>query len=517
MSITSENTKRIAKNTLVLYVRMLFAMLVGLYSSRVVLDALGEVNYGIYNVVGGVVPMLSVFISALSSAISRFITFELGTDNQERLSRIFSTSVNIQFIMALVGFIICEVVGVWFLDEKMNIPTDRLEAAHFVLQCSIISFMVSMVSIPYNALIVAHEKMTAFAYISIVEILLKLLIAYLVYISPIDTLKLYSILLLAVSLLIRFISGLYCGKHFAEAKYSFFIDPILLKQMCSFAGWNLFGTTASMLNTQGTNMLVNVFFGVTTNAAQAVATQVNGAVTQFVTNFTTALNPQITKSYASGDWTYLDILICRGTKYSFFIMYLLMVPILLETDTILELWLKEVPIDTCVFVRLVLISSLITLLGTSMLTAIMATGQIRRYQMVVTIVGCLVFPLTWIAFSLGCPAYTFYLIYAIVYFLLNFIRLFTLKSLINFPVCYFCRSVLLRIGGCTVLSFILPSIFIYILQPSFFRLLFVCIVSSLWSFLIIYWVGLEKEERTFFISKLQCFMQKKCRKFILRH
>ena len=505
----SENSKRIAKNTLVLYVRMLFMMLVGLYTSRVVLDALGEANYGIYNVVGGVVPMLSVLTSALSGAISRFITFELGTGNQERLSRIFSTSVNIQFLMALAGFVLCEVVGVWFLNEKMNIPADRMEAAHFVLQCSIASFMVSMVSVPYNAVIVAHERMSAFAYIGIVEVLLKLLIAYLIYVSPIDALELYALLLLVVSLLIRLIYGTYCGKHFVEAKYHFFIDRSLLKQMFGFAGWNLFGNTAFMLNTQGVNMLVNLFFGVSTNAAQAVATQVNGAVTNLVSNFTTALNPQITKSYASGDRDYLYKLVCRGTKYSFFIMYLFMVPIILEADTILSLWLKEVPADTGVFVRLVLISSLVTLLGNPMLTAIMATGQIRRYQIAVTAVGFLVFPLTWIAFSLGCPAYTFYLLYATIYFSLNFIRLFTLKRLMHFPVRYFYRSVLTRIGGCALLSFLLPIVVIYLLQPSFYRLFFVCMVSFPWSLFNVYFVGLEREERIFLKSKVKDFIHRK--------
>ena len=509
MTNSSENSKRIAKNTLILYVRMLFMMLVSLYTSRVVLDALGEANYGIYNVVGGVVPMLSVFTSVLSGAISRFITFELGTGNQERLSRIFSTSVNIQFIMALAGFVLCEVLGVWFLNEKMNIPADRMEAAHFVLQCSIASFMVSLVSVPYNAVIVAHERMSAFAYIGILEVMLKFLIACLIYISSVDALKLYALLLLVVSLLIRIIYGIYCGRHFIEAKYHFFIDRSLLKQMFSFAGWNLFGNTAFMLNTQGVNMLVNVFFGVTTNAAQAVASQVNGAVTQFVGNFTTALNPQITKSYASGDRVYLYKLVCRGTKYTFFIMYLFMVPIILEADSILGIWLKEVPADTGIFVRLVLISSLATLLGTSMLTAIMATGQIRRYQVVVTTVGCLVFPLTWIAFSLGCPAYVFYLIYAVIYFLLNCIRLSALKRLMDFPVGYFYRSVLSRIGMCAVLSFVLPAIVVYLMQPSFLRLLLVCIVSIPWSFLNIYWIGLEKEERTFLKSKIQSWVWKK--------
>lgn len=514
MTNASENSKRIAKNTLVLYVRMLFTMLVTLFTSRVVLDALGEANYGIYNVVGGIVPMLSVLTGALSGAISRFITFELGTGNQERLNRIFSTSVNIQFIMALAGFILCEIIGVWFLDAKMNIPADRLDAAHFVLQCSIVSFMVSLVSIPYNALIVAHEKMSAFAYIGIVEILLKLLIAYLIYISPIDTLKLYAALLLVVSLLMRIIYGIYCGRHFAEANYHFVIDRSLLKQMFSFAGWNLFGNTAFMLNTQGVNMLVNVFFGVTTNAAQAVASQVNNAVTQFVSNFTTALNPQITKSYASGDRAYLYKLVCRGTKYAFFIMLLFMVPIILEADTILGIWLKEVPADTGIFVRLVLISSLATVLGTSMLTAIMATGNIRRYQVIVTAVGCLVFPLTWIAFSLGCPAYVFYLIYAVIYFALNFVRLSALKRLMDFPVGYFYRSVLIRIGGCTVFSFVLPAMVAYLMQPSFLRLLLVCFVSLPWSLLIIYRIGLEHEERMFFRSKVQSFVQKKLHRML---
>lgn len=499
----SENTKRIAKNTLTLYVRMLFSMLVGLFTSRIVLDALGEINYGIYNVVGGIVPILSVLTGALSGAISRFITFELGTGNQEKLNRIFSTSVNIQFIMALAGLVLCEIAGVWFLNEKMNIPADRMDAANFVLQCSIASFMVSLVSVPYTAIIIAHEKMSAFAYISIVEVVLKLVIAYLMYISPVDTLKLYAALLLGVSILMRIIYGVYCGRHFPEAKYHFIIDRPLLKEMFSFAGWNLFGNTAYMLNTQGVNMLVNVFFGVTTNAAQAIASQVNGAVSQFVGNFTTAINPQITKSYASNDQDYLYKLVCRGTKYTFFIMYLFLVPIILEADTILEIWLKEVPADSGVFVRLVLISSLATVIGNPMLTTIMATGKIRRYQVVVTTAGCLVFPLTWIAFSLGCPAYVSYIIYAVIYFLLNFIRLATLKRLIGFPVGEFNRKVFSRIGGVSVLAFFIPGIVTYMMEPSFIRLLLVCIVSLLWSLLVFYYIGIDKEERMFFKSKIR--------------
>lgn len=513
----SENSKRIAKNTLVLYVRMLFSMLVTLYTSRIVLDVLGEVNYGIYNVVGGVVPMLAVFTNVLSSAISRFITFELGTGNQERLKRIFSTSVNIQFIIALVGFVLCEVGGVWFLNEKMNIPAERMEAAHFVLQCSIVSFMIAIISVPYNAVIVAHEKMNAFAYISIFEVLMKLLIAYLIYISPIDTLKLYAALLLALSLLMRIIYGVYCERHFTEAKYHFLIDQSLLKKMFSFAGWNFLGRTVYVLNGQGVNMLINIFFGVTTNAAQAIASQVNSAVSQFVNNFCLALNPQIIKSYASKDYEFLYKLIIWGTKFTFFIMYLLTLPIILEVDIILKLWLNNIPPDTIVYIRLVLMSSLLTLLGNSMFTAIMATGDIRRYQTIATTIECLAFPLIWIGYKMGYPAYFSYIMYGLVYFSINVVRLYTLKRLIYFPVRLFYTSVFIRIVYYAVLAFIFPLLITILMPSSFIRFLLVCLISFLGSIFCMYFIGLDKSERTFFLSRIMVILNKRFHCFLKFH
>lgn len=512
MPNTSANNKRIAKNTLLLYFRMIVLMLVTLYTSRVVLDALGESDYGIYNVVGGVVAMFSVLSNSLSGAISRFITYELGTGNKERLARIFSTSVNIQILMALAIFVLCEVGGVWFLNVKMNIPGGRMEAANIVLQCSIATFMVNLISVPYNATIIAHERMGVFAYISILEAGLKLLVAYLIYISTFDKLMVYAQLILGIAILLRLIYGIYCGRHFAEAHYRFILDRPLLKEMTGFAGWNLFGSTAYMLNTQGVNMLINIFFGVTTNAARAIAVQVDAAVTQFVNNFMTAINPQITKSYAAGDREYLFKLVCRGTKYSFFIMYLFIVPLVLEADTILGIWLKEVPADTPVFMRLVLFSTLATLLGNPMLTAILATGKIRNYQIAVVSVGCLVFPLTWIAYKLGCPAYTTYVIYAVIYFSLNFIRLSFLKKLMGFPVGGFILPVFGRIGICAVLTFVLPAVVMFVLPPSFLRLLAVCVVSLLWSVACVYYVGLEKEERIFFMNKAKQLLIKKLKK-----
>lgn len=501
MANTSENNKRIAQNTLLLYFRMILLMLVTLYTSRVVLDALGESDYGVYNVVGGVVSMFSVLSGSLSSSISRFITYELGKGDKDRLKRIFSTSVNVQVLMAVLVFLLCEMIGVWFLHTKMNIPEGRMEAANWVLHLSIATFVVNLISLPYNATIIAHERMGVFAYISILEAGLKLLVAYLIYVSPMDKLVLYGFLTLGISFVVRFVYGIYCGRNFEEAKYQMTLDCSLLKEMAGFASWNLFGNTAYMLNTQGVNMLINVYFGVTCNAARAIAVQVDAAVTQFVNNFMTAINPQITKSYAVGDRDYMVKLICKGTKYSFFIMYLFIVPMVLEADTILGIWLKEVPQDTSVFMRLVLFSTLATLIGHPMLTAIQATGKIRRYQVEVVSVGCLVFPISWLAYALGAPAYMTYVIFAVIYFGLNFIRLATLKRLMGFPIWLFVRSVFGRIGPCSVLMFLVPGLVVVFMQPSFLRLLTVCVVSLLWSVLCIYYVGMEKNEQRFFLEK----------------
>lgn len=506
---TSSNNKRIAKNTLFLYFRMIIIMVVSLFTSRVVLDALGEANYGIYNVVGGLVFMFSVLSGSLSGAISRFITYELGTKNIERLKTIFSTSVNIQIIMSLVVLVACEIIGVWFLNVKMNIPIDRMPAANFVLQCSIATFVVNFINIPYNATIIAHERMTVFAYISILEVALKLLVAYLIYMSDSDKLMVYAILVFLVSLLLFAIYSTYCSRHFEEAKYRFILDKSLFKEMGGFAGWNMFGNTAYILNTQGVNMLINIFFGVTTNTARAIAVQVDSAINQFVNNFMTALNPQITKSYASKEYNYLFKLVCRGTKFSFFIMYFFIVPIVLEAETILGIWLKEVPKDTVIFVRLVVFSSLATVIGNSLYTTIQATGKIRRYQVVITSVGCLVFPLTWIAYELGCPAYITYIIYTILYFSMNFIRLSTLKRLMNFPIRYFVTSVFGRMGICSVLCFILPGILVYLMTPSFIRLVLVGLLSSCWSIVCFYFIGFDKYERAFFMSKVKNIMVNK--------
>ena len=325
---TSDNNKRIAKNTLLLYFRMLFLMVISLFTSRITLQTLGVDNFGIYNVVGGIVAMFSIMSGSLSNAISRYITFELGKGDKKILKKVFSTAINVQIIMAVIIAVLIEIGGVWFLNYKMNIPDGRMVAANWVLQFSIISFVVNLISIPYNAAIIAHEKMSAFAYISIYEAVMKLVVVYLIVISPFDKLIVYSFLILLISLSLRLIYGVYCKRKFEECSYMFILDKPLLKKMTGFAGWNFLGAGSFLLMTQGVNMLLNMFFGVALNAARGIATQVENVVNQFTTNFGTAINPQITKSYAKGDYDYMHKLVFAGSKYSFFLVVVLCLPII---------------------------------------------------------------------------------------------------------------------------------------------------------------------------------------------
>lgn len=506
---TSDNNKRIAKNTLLLYVRMLFTMAVSLFTSRVILNTLGVEDYGINNVVGGIVTMFSVLSGSLSSSISRFITFELGKGNIERLKTIFSTGVNIQLGMSVLIIIIAEAVGIWFLNTKMNIPTDRMVAANWVFQCAILTFVLNLLSVPYNAAIIAHEKMSAFAYISVVEVSLKLTIVYMLMISPFDRLETYAVLLLLVGAVIRFIYGYYCKRHFEECTYHFVFDKPVLKEMTGFAGWNFLGNGAYMLNTQGVNILMNLYFGVAVNAARGIATQVDAALKQFVNNFTTAVNPQITKSYAQGDLDYMHKLVCRSAKFSAFLMMFFAVPIILETNTILTIWLKTVPDYAVIFLQWIIISSFMdTVLANSLVTSMFATGKIKRYQIIVTTVGCLVFPLSWIAFKLGFEPQVGYILYFIIYTILLFVRLYLLKDMVKLPVMMYIREVLYKLAPIIVVGFAIPGILILTMDAGWLRLILVCLLSVLVTAASEYFIGLSNKEKNFVAEKIKLVIGK---------
>ena len=337
------NNKRIAKNTLYLYFRMLLIMGVTLYTSRIVLNALGVEDFGIYNIVGGVVILFSFINNALSSATQRFLNFEIGRGDVLGTKRVFSMSLTIHLFVALFVVLLAETVGLWFLNTQMNIPTERMAAANLVYQFSILTVCISFVQIPYYASVVAYEKMSFFAYIAIIEVILKLLIVVLLIYVGFDKLRLYSILTFLVAVLVFVCYKYYCNTRLDLSRYKYFWDKILFSKLLNFSGWMLFGAAAGVSATQGVNILLNIFYGVTVNAAMGISTQVNSAVNKFVSNFQTAFMPQITKLYAIGDFEHLRKLIGQSSRFSFLLLFALACPLMLNIDFVLKLWLKTVP------------------------------------------------------------------------------------------------------------------------------------------------------------------------------
>ena len=501
MSQTSDNNRRIAKNTLLLYFRMLFMMVVSLYTSRVVLNSLGVEDFGIYNVVGGVVAMFSVISGTLSAAISRFITYELGKENQEKLNKIFSASMTIQLLLSLIIVILIESVGIWFLNEKMTIPLERMASANWVLQFSVITFVINLISVPYNAAIIAHEKMSAFAYISILEAICKLAIAFFIMISHIDKLVFYAILMCLVSIIVRFTYGHYCKKHFEECTYHFHWDKEILKNMFGFAGWNFIGASSAVLRDQGGNIILNIYFGPSVNAARSIANQVNGAIIGFVQNFMTALNPQITKSYASNDRGYMMALIFQGARLSFYMLLLLSLPVLINTHYILVIWLKLVPEHAVLFVQLILIFAMSESISNPLITAMLATGKIRNYQIVVGAFQILNLPISYICLELGCIPESVLVVAIFISQICLAARLYMLRGLIGLSSKQYLKKVYFNILIVTFFSLIIPCILRRYMNDTFFAFVLITLTSLVCTLIVIYYIGCNRDERAFVFSK----------------
>lgn len=498
MTISSaEKNKRIAKNTFLLYIRMIVLMLVSLYTSRVILNALGIQDFGIYNVVGGVVSMFSVLSNSLSAAIMRFLTYQLGRDNKKRLQQVFSTSINIQIILCVIITILLESVGLWFLNEKMVIPDNRIVAANWVYQLSIIAFCINLISVPYNALIIAYEKMTAFAYISIIEAVLKLGVAISVVYILSDKLIIYAILMALVSLVIRFTYGFYCKREFPECTYHLYFDKKLLKEMSSFAGWNFLGSSSVILRDQGGNILLNLFCGPIVNAARGISFQVSNAVNSFVQNFQTAFNPQITKSYAIHDFEYLRKLTYSASKVSAFLIIVLGIPLFIEMPTVLKLWLKIVPDHAIWFVRLSLIFLFFEALAKPMVTAVLATGNIKNFQIITGGIQLLNIPISYILLREGMLPEVVIIVAVIISFASLILKNYYFTEIINIKGTVFYNEVFLRISLITLIVFI-PSLLIYewLLAFPVIRFISVCFISMALSFLGIYNFGLNNSEKS---------------------
>lgn len=499
---TSENNKRIAKNTLLLYVRMLFTMAVSLYTSRVILNVLGVEDFGIYNVVGGVVAMFSLISGALSSAIMRFITFELGTGNKENLKKVFSSAVTIQLAFALIIVALAEAVGVWFLNIKMNIPEVRINAANWVFQFSLLTFVINLISVPYNASIIAHEKMSVFAYISIFEAVSKLALAFLIMISPIDKLVFYALLICSMAFIIRLIYGAYCKRNFEECNYKFIVDKVLLKRMFSFAGWNFIGSSSAILRDQGGNVILNLFCGPISNAARGISAQVNSAVYGFALNFMTALNPQIIKSYANKDFTYMMALIVQGARFSCYLLLILSLPILINTQTILHLWLDIVPRYSVIFVQLTLIFAISESISGPLITATQATGRIRNYQIVVGGIQMLNLPISYIILKNGGKPEALLVIAIALSQCCLFARLYMLRRMIGLSIKKFIRKVYLNIIFVALSSLVFPLIIYKIfIEHNFYVVIGISMLTVICTILSILYIGCNNEERNFLINK----------------
>lgn len=492
-----------------LYVRLLFGMLVSLYTSRLVLNTLGVDDYGINNVVGGLVTMFSLISNSLSSAVSRFMTYELGRDDMVRLKRVFTTSLTIHVLLALTVVLLAETVGLWFLNTHMTIPAERLGAAHVVFHSTVAGFALTLICVPYGAVITSHERMGIFALFGITDTILRLLVVLFLAFAPMefDKLKVYSLLVLSVVFIMQSASVVFCRTHYEEARFSITFDSDYLKSIGSFAGWNFLGNSAWIINTQGLNILMNIFFGVAVNAARGIAAQVEGVVTAFVNNFMTALNPQIIKSYAAQDLDYMHSLVCRGAKFSYFMMFFFVVPLALEARQVLSIWLGTVPEHAVSFLRLTLLSSLTTVIANSLVTAQLATGNIKKYQITVSFFGLWVFPLSYVAYKAGLPPEASYIIYFIIYFGLIFVRIYLVKDMIMMPAKLYFKDVLLPVAIVSACSVIAPVLVYFYMQETFFRLVTVCAVSVVSSLACMYICGLKKSERRFVREKIRSRLQ----------
>lgn len=504
----SVNNKRIAKNTILLYFRMLLMMAVGLFTSRVILQVLGVDDYGIYNVVGGVVGLFGVLSGSLSAATQRYITFGIGQYNKEYLSTVFSTSVFIHVLLCLIIIVLAETIGLWFLNNEMQIPLDRADAAMWVYQCAVISAVIMIMSVPYNAVIIAHEKMGAFAIISLLEGFLKLGIVYLLLLFSVDKLILYAILLVLTQLLVRCCYTIYCNKHFLETKLQKVKDFALVKEMTIFSMWSLMGNVAYVSYTQGLNVLLNMFFAPAVNAARGVALQVQSAVNQFVQNFQVALNPQITKSYAVGNVSYMHCLVFRSARFSFFMLLILSLPILIETEAILDLWLTVVPEYTVTFLRLILLTTWINSIANPMIVSVKATGKIKRYESVVGVLMLLILPISYLFLKLGFLPYIVFVVHLCMECIAQVARVLITRNLIGFSISSFVKEVIFRILLVTVIALLLPLCLYILLDDSILSFMIVCTSSIISCLLSIYLLGLTNSERLMIVSKVKAFLGK---------
>lgn len=487
---------------------MFFTMAVSLFTSRVVLQTLGVTDYGINNVVGGVVTMFSFLNGAMASATQRYLNVDIAKGNVEHLRTTFRTAMQIHCLIAFLIFVLAETIGLWFVLNKLIIPENRMNAAMWVYQFSVVASMVGIISLPYNAAIIAHERMGAFAYISMMDVVLKLLIVYMLVISPFDKLITYSALFLCVNLLDRFIYNWYCKKHFDEVNFSLKLDRPLFKEMSSFAGWSLWGNIAYVLFTQGLNMLLNMFFGPAVNAARGIAVQVQGVIQGFVANVQTAVNPQITKSYAQNNLSRMHKLMFASSKFCFYLLFLLVLPLSFEAYYVLKIWLGIVPEHTVWFLRLIMFIMLTEALANPYITANQATGKVKIYQAVCGGLLLMIVPIAYIVLKLGGNPESVYIVHGCIAVLTQFARVYMMRNLIDLPMARYFHKVVAPILLVVASSIIVPLVIHLNMQYGIIRFFTVCSICVISTLLSSYFLGTNSFEKGMIQDKLHSLKKK---------
>ncbi|MFB3390048.1 nitroreductase family protein [Flavobacterium sp. LAR06] len=467
-----------------------------LYTSRVILHTLGVKDYGVYSIVGGVITLFSFFNSAMTSATQRFLSFDIGRNDAEQLKKTFNATLNIHLLIGVLILLLAETLGVWFINNKINLPLERVISANWVYHFSVFTFFIGIIQVPYDALLVGREKMQIYAIMSFMEVVLKLIIAYLLVLFSYDKLILYSGLLFFVAFITSIIHISYCKKKYLETKYEFYFEKDLYEKLITYSGWSLFGSIAAVARGQGINIILNLFFGTAVNAAYGITLQVQSAVGQFVSNFQLAVNPQIIKNYAQGNIEQSKRLIFQSAKFSYFLIFIIALPVIYNIDYILKMWLENPPPYTSMFVVLSLVGLLIDCISGPLMTGSQAAGNIKWYQIVIGSLVFLCLPMAYFFLKIfKQPASVFYVIICINIVSLIF-RLFFLKNVLNFNISFFLKSVLFKIIRVTVLVNISSIIFFHFLCNENLLMLFIIKSGFLISVsvLSIYAVGLEKQE-----------------------
>jgi len=495
----SQNNRRIAKNTLMLYIRMLLIMGVTLYTSRVVLNQLGVEDYGIYNAVGGVVIALAFLNGAMAQSTQRFLSFEIGRDNGN-VSSVFNSAVIIHFIIGIGILFLAETLGIWLVNDYLEYPAEKRSAVSVLYQMSILTFFISVVQVPFNAAIIAREKMQIYAYFSVIEALLKLGAALSLAVVPGNTLVAYGFLIMLMTFINALMYIVYCYKTFPECRFRFEWNKPLLKKMLGFSVWNSLGHLVFSLKSQGLNIILNIFFGPLVNAAYSIALQVNNAICSFNQNFMTALNPQIVKTYAGNERDAFVSLVFRGCKISFFLILVISFPVLLNTSYILGIWLKNPPQNSIGFVQLIIINSLIESFTYTIGTAIQAKGKIRNYQLFVSGVNLLMLPISFILFKAGLNFYWGLYVLIVTSCASLIVRLFFLKKLLYISIKDYFQSVILKAAVILFISVIILLFLGKFTRPSIGNYFVLTFVGECLLFIVIWYCGLVRSERGFFIN-----------------